>query len=164
MKICSCVSILFNCKLDILVYVGLVEQTKQLLHRHRRRLQHQVGRVEPLGGQQAADVIQHILYSSNFSSQLHAAAATSQVFTTKCVSLFRAGIYSQEVLHHAVSDWVWDPGRGHDHCPAAQQPQAAGETHHSQRDRDLRQPAEAQQGAQVGRVHLPQMRWPKETI
>ena len=157
MNICSCFSILFNRKLNILVYVGLAKQTKQLLHKHRRHLQHHVCRIEPLGGRQAANVMQQILYSSKFSSQLHA-AATSHMFTTKCVSLFRAGIYSQEVLHHAVSDRVRDPGRGHDHCPAAQQPQAAGETHHSKRDRDLCQPAEAQQGAQVGRVHLPQMR------
>ncbi len=74
------------------------------------------------------------------------------------------GIYSQKVLNHAVSDWIWDPGWGHNHCPAAQQPQASGKTHHSQRDWDFCQSAEAQQGAQVRHVYFPKIRWPRGKI
>jgi len=80
------------------------------------------------------------------------AHSSSKGFMTICI-LCHVGIYSQKVHNHAVSDWLWDPCWGHDHCPAAQQPQAAGKTHHSQRDWDLRQSAEAQQRAQVRHVH-----------
>lgn len=75
-----------------------------------------------------------------------------------------AGIYSQKIHNHAVSDRVWDSGWRHDHCTGAQQPQAAGKTHYSQRDWDLCQPAEAQQRTQVSQADLPNIRQLQGTI
>lgn len=76
-----------------------------------------------------------------------------------CNFLHLAGIYSHKVPHHAVSDGVWDPGWGHNYGAAAQQPEAFGKTHHSQRDRDLCQPAEAKSRAEVRHKHLSQSKW-----
>lgn len=63
--------------------------------------------------------------------------------------LLLIGVHCQEVLHHAVSDRLRDPGRGHDHGSASQQPKAAGEAHYSARDWDLCQASTQEPGAQV---------------
>ena len=47
------------------------------------------------------------------------------------------GVDSEAVPVHAAADWLRRPGRGHSHCPAAQQSVTAREAHHFVRDSDV---------------------------
>lgn len=59
------------------------------------------------------------------------------------------GTYCQAVWHDAVPDWLRHLGRGHHHCPLAQQPQAARETHHQDGGGDICELGAKEPGTQV---------------